>query len=261
MTTLTDDRSPNSESNPEPAPTPIAERVAANRWRNSTRIRERLMRVAGLRQRGLSQAAIAGRLGVSEATVSRDTRRLHLLWRQEYTHVANEQRLRLLAGLREAERHCWRVMDTFQDDPERISQLSAVRSNLTAIQREIRMLLDHARAPLAEDYWGYSAVGDPPSYRVALEERDKPADKRVLGLIPYEGDWIDEDNPEQVQRRKAAGDALTLAIAIEDEAGPELTDGLLDSLTNDLAGLKPEQGGDGGGASRNGASVDFEDDE
>ena len=120
MTTSTLDRSPHPDPHPDPAaapePTFVAARVAANRWRNSPRIRERLMQVAGLRQRGLNQAAIAGRLHVSAATISRDLRRLDLLWRQEHEHLANAERLQSLAGLREAARSCWRVIEKCQDD-------------------------------------------------------------------------------------------------------------------------------------------------
>ncbi|MCY3920441.1 MAG: helix-turn-helix domain-containing protein [Chloroflexi bacterium] len=182
MTTSTADQRPSSKLRHAPEPTPIAARVAANRWRNSLSVRERLMKVAGLRQRGLSQTAIAGRLGVSEATISRDLRRLELLWRQEHAHLGNAERLRSLASLREAERHCWQLIEKHEGDAERIAMLNGVRSNLTAIQREIRALLEHVRPPHPHDYWGYETIASPLRSLDALEERHEPPARVIVGL-------------------------------------------------------------------------------
>ncbi len=260
MTTATPDHPPNPEPAPEPKPTLIAERVAANRWRNSAQIRERLVKVAGLRQRGLSQAAIAGRLGVSEATISRDLRRLPLLWRQEHAHFVNAERLRIFAGLREAERLWWEAIEKPQDGRDPVALLKSATGSFAAIAREIRTLLKHAPPPQPEDYWGYSAIGRPPRDRVALEERYKPADKRVLGLLPYDDDPPDDDNPEQFKRYRAASSATLLSIAIEDGAGSALTDDLIESVISDLADARAEEAKEGDGASRNGAADDLDDD-
>ena len=188
MTTPTHDQSPNSdpspEPNPDPEPTPIAARVAANRWRNSAGIRERLVKVAGLRQRGLSQAAIAGRLGVSEATISRDLRRLPLLWRQEHAHFVNAERLRIFAGLREAERLWWEAIGKPQEGRDPVALLNSATGSFTAIAREIRMLLKHVRPPQPDDYWGYEAPRSPCARAMRWKNAMSPRPKSLRVCCP-----------------------------------------------------------------------------
>ena len=257
MTTSTPDRSPHPDPHPDPAPAPaptlVAARVAANRWRNSPRIRERLMQVAGLRQRGLSQAAIAGRLHVSAATISRDLRRLDLLWRQEHEHLANAERLQSLAGLREAARSCWRVIEKCQDDDDRTVELNAAVRSLTAIWGEIRQLLKHVRPPHPDDYWGYEAPRSPLRSRDALEERYEPPAKVVAGLLPYEDDPPDDD-PKLADERILLRDLEELREAIEDGDDPATQKRLLESVSSGVAGTSEADDEDGGGSSRNGAS-------
>ena len=137
---------------PETAPT---QTIPSHNWRRSPRIRERLLKVAGLRQRGLNQTQIANRLNVSCPTVSRDLQRLDLLWRQEHTHLANTERLRSLAALREAEHLCWALIERHHRDIDRLADVAACTRNLIAIQREIRQLLATVRPPQANDYWGF----------------------------------------------------------------------------------------------------------
>ena len=137
---------------PETAPT---QTIPSHNWRRSPRIRERLLKVAGLRQRGLNQTQIANRLNVSCPTVSRDLQRLDLLWRQEHTHLANAERLRSLAALREAEHLCWALIERHHRDIDRLADVAACTRNLIAIQREIRQLLATVRPPQANDYWGF----------------------------------------------------------------------------------------------------------
>ena len=142
-------------TNTDPAP---ARSLPSHNWRRSPRIRERLLRVAGLRQRGHNQAQIAARLGVSRPTISRDLQRLELLWRQEHTHLANAERLRSLATLRETERLCWSLIDQHHTDIDRLPDVTAAARNLIAAQREIRHLLADVRAPQPNDYWGFDTL-------------------------------------------------------------------------------------------------------
>ena len=257
MTTPTHDQSPNSdpspEPNPDPEPTPIAARVAANRWRNSAGIRERLVKVAGLRQRGLSQAAIAGRLGVSEATISRDLRRLPLLWRQEHAHFVNAERLRIFAGLREAERLWWEAIGKPQEGRDPVALLNSATGSFTAIAREIRMLLKHVRPPQPDDYWGYEAPRSPLRSRDALEERYEPPAKVVAGLLPYEDDPPDDD-PKLAEYRGLDDDLMDLQIAVEADVAPDALERRLKDISSRVARMRQEQDGDAGGARRNGAS-------
>ena len=173
--------------NPAPTPSPTPSNAwPTHNWRNSPRIRERLLKVAGLRQRGLNQGQIGVRLRVSRSTISRDLRRLDLLWRQEHTHLANAERLRALAALRETEHLCWALIERHHKDADHLADVTSLARTLIATQREIRQLLADVPRPHRDDLWGhwrdtrldryvaYPDTNRPPATRVWAETHAPP---------------------------------------------------------------------------------------
>ena len=188
------------------SPTTDAPPARTNSWRASHSIRERMLRVAGLRQRGLGPANIAAQLGVSPSTVSRDLHRLDILWRQEYTHLANAERLRSLATLRESERLCWSLINRHQDDDDHLAGVTAAARTLLAVQREIRQLLGHLPIPHSEHFWGYRHEG--PTLLQRLKDTLEPKPSRIL----YPGD-LDRDYAAHLEAERR-GDDETLSDPI-----------------------------------------------
>ena len=216
MPTSNHDQTPD----PEPKPNPIAARIAANNWRRSAKVRERLLRVAGLHERGLDQETIGRRLAVSRSTISRDLRRLELLWRQEYAKIASAERLRSLATHRATDDLCLGFIERHHKDDDRIADVNATVRTLTASMGEKRHLLADAPRPHPHDYWGYENLGAPLRTRVALEEQYEPPANAISGLIHYEDDPPDDDD-ELTKRHEMTSDAEDILTAFDGEADPD----------------------------------------
>ena len=110
-------------------------------WPTDPDIRRRLLRVAGLRARGLSGGAIAAQLGVSDATVSRDLRRLERLWNHNALALVDDERLEMLAFLRELRNTLWDAFRQGTDSGARSPELLGLLRSMLPVQRELRHVL------------------------------------------------------------------------------------------------------------------------
>ena len=246
MPTSSHDQTPD----PEPKPNRVAARIAANNWRRSTKVRERLLRVAGLHERGLDQDTIGRRLGVSRSTISRDLRRLEVLWRQEYAKIASAERLRSLAVHRATDDVCLAFIERHHKDDDRIADVNATMRTLTASMREKRYLLKDAPRPHPHDYWGYADSDTPLRARVALEEQYEPPANAILGLISNEDDPPDDD-PKLAALHELHGELEDLALAIDDDPGSAAVGPIFDRVRRRLKSIRSDRdlNGSSGGTS------------
>ena len=188
------------------SPTTDARPARTNSWRASHSIRERMLRVAGLRQRGLGPANIAAQLGVSPSTVSRDLHRLTSCGaRNTHTSPTPNDSARS-PPLRESERLCWSLINRHQDDDDHLAGVTAAARTLLAVQREIRQLLGHLPIPHSEHFWGYRHEG--PTLLQRLKDTLEPKPSRIL----HPGD-LDRDYAAHLEAERR-GDDETLSDPI-----------------------------------------------
>ena len=119
--------------------------LAGRKWRTAPHVQDRLGTVADLRQRGLSQLDIAGQLGVSPATISRDLSRLDLSKHHEHAELIYQQHLQSLLCLREAEQISWAFVFRYRYDPEHAAAVATAVAAIVDAQREAARLLGAAR--------------------------------------------------------------------------------------------------------------------
>ncbi len=126
--------------------------LASRKWRTAPHVQDRLGTVADLRQRGLSQLDIAGQLGVSASTISRDLSRLDLVERHQHDEVIYTEHLQSLVSLSEVEQACWAILYRYRDDPDHAAKIAAAAETIVNARKESRLVIAAARDPYAAGF-------------------------------------------------------------------------------------------------------------